>query len=233
VPVGTRYFFDRSLPFGHLFFVAAFAVLWSIFPRPDRFQPPGPALDRASCGRLFDLIDAVAASTNQPAPAEVFLLNEVNAFVSFRGGVMGFGSRRVMGVGWPLLQAMSTAELKAVLAHEFGHYVSGDVSLGPWIYKTRAAIDRAVAGSQYRFLAVMFVWYGRLFLRLTQAVSRRQEFLADEISARVAGADAAISALRRTSALAAAHPAYMYGDVMPVVQAGYLPDRNRFRSVPR
>ena len=88
VPVGTKYFFDRSLPGGYLFVAAAMGVLWSIVPRPDKFQPPGPKLDRERCARLFDLIDAVAASTNQPAPADVFLLNEVNAFVSFRGGVM-------------------------------------------------------------------------------------------------------------------------------------------------
>jgi Zn-dependent protease with chaperone function len=34
---------------------------------------------------------------------------------------MGFGSRRVMGLGLPLLQALNVSQLEAVLAHEFGH----------------------------------------------------------------------------------------------------------------
>ena len=29
-----------------------------------------------------------------------------------------------------------------MLAHEFGHFYGGDTKLGPWIYKTRAAIGQ-------------------------------------------------------------------------------------------
>jgi heat shock protein HtpX len=115
--------------------LAAGAVLWAIVPRPDRFDPPGPRLTRASAPVLFSVIDRIAQSTAQPPPEEVYLLNDVNAFVTQRGGVMGIGSRRVMGVGLPLLAHLLPAELTAVIAHEFGHYLSGDVGLGPWIYK--------------------------------------------------------------------------------------------------
>ena len=62
--------------------------------------------------------------------------------VAERGGVMGAGSRRVMGVGLPLLDLLTVPQFRAVLAHEFGHFVGGDTRLGPWIYKTRAAIGR-------------------------------------------------------------------------------------------
>ena len=78
-------------------------------------------------------------------PADVYLVNDVNAFVTERGGVMGLGSRRVMGIGLPLLQSLTVQEFKAVLAHEFGHYHAGDVKIGPWIYKTRAAMGRTIA----------------------------------------------------------------------------------------
>jgi heat shock protein HtpX len=115
--------------------LGAGAVLWAILPRPDKFSPPGPQLTRANAPALYRLIDQVARCTAQTPPTEVYLLNDVNAWVTQRGGVMGIGSRRVMGVGLPLLAHLTPSELAAVIAHEFGHYVSGDVGLGPWIYR--------------------------------------------------------------------------------------------------
>ncbi len=199
------------------------AVLWALAPRPDRFDPPGPRVEASTHPRLFRLIHEVASRTGQAMPAEVYLLNEVNAWVSQRGGVMGFGSRRVMGIGLPLLQALSQAELKAVIAHEFGHYAGGDVKLGPWIYKTRGAIGRSIANLNEGWLAKPFQWYGTMFLKLTHAVSREQEFSADRVAASVAGAPAAASALRRVTALAPAFTMYLRGEVTPVMQAGFLP----------
>ena len=79
-------------------------------------------------------------------PSEVYLTAEVNAWVMDRGGMMGFGSRRVMGLGLSLLQVLSVSQLRAVVAHEFGHFHGGDTKLGPWIYKTRAAIGRTLEG---------------------------------------------------------------------------------------
>jgi heat shock protein HtpX len=203
--------------------LGAGAVLWAIVPRPDRFEPPGPRLTRASAPALFSLIDRIARTTSQPPPEEVYLLNDANAFVTQRGGVMGFGSRRVMGVGLPLLAHLLPAELTAVIAHEFGHYVSGDVGLGPWIYKTRGAIVRAVAATDDTWLAAPFRAYARLFLKMTLAVSREQEFVADRTAAQVAGSAAAASALRRVAALGPAYSAYLNAEVAPILQSGFLP----------
>ena len=201
----------------------AFTVLWALVPRVDRFDPPGPRLEESTHPRLFTLIREVAGATNQAEPSDVFLVNEVNAWVTHRGGTMGFGSHRVMGVGLPLLQALSVPEFKAIVAHEFGHYSSGDVKLGPWIYKTRAAIGRTIAGVHETFIEAPFQWYGRLFLRLTHGVSRQQEFIADQIAARVAGTAAMASALRRVTALAPAFSVYVRQEVIPVLQAGFMP----------
>ncbi len=202
---------------------AAGALLWAILPRVDRFEPPGPALFRENNPRLFDAIDSVAAATGQAPPAEVFLVNDVNAWVTHRGGMMGIGSRRVMGVGLPLLEALSVEEFTAVLAHEFGHYSSGDVALGPWIYKTRAAMERTLQGLEGRALQKIFVVYGTLFMRLTRAVSRQQEFLADQTAARVAGAAHVARSLQKAPAVEAAFNGYWEQEVVPVLQAGFLP----------
>jgi heat shock protein HtpX len=103
-----------------------------------------------------------------------------------------------MGLGLPLLEALTVRQFRAVLAHEFGHYYGGDTRLGPWIYKTRAAIERTVRGVHRHgsVLVKPFEWYGNMFLRGTHVVSRRQEFSADALAARTAGARALTKGLR-------------------------------------
>jgi heat shock protein HtpX len=97
--------------------MGAAIILWSILPRPDRFIPPGPPLEPKEHPKLFDVLAGIAEATKQQMPAEVYLLAEVNAWVMNRGGMMGCRSRRVMGLGLPLLQVLSVCQLRAVLAH--------------------------------------------------------------------------------------------------------------------
>jgi Zn-dependent protease with chaperone function len=202
---------------------AAVTILWALVPRPDRFSPPGPRLTRDAAPTLFDIIDDVASATGQDVPAEVYVIGDVNAWVGQRGGIMGFGSRRVMGLGLPLLGCLRADEVRAVIAHEFGHYCSGDVSLGPWIFKTRAAIGRSLAGLHTSWVARPFNWYARLFMRLTSAVSRRQEFIADETAAKVAGTAVAAATLKKVSSIGPAYDAYFRHEVVPLLKAGFLP----------
>jgi len=68
----------------------------------------------------------------------------MNAWVAHRGGLMGLGARGIMGLGLPLLQTLTVSELRAVLAHEFGHYHGGDTKLGRFVYGTRTAIGRTL-----------------------------------------------------------------------------------------
>ena len=126
--------------------LGAGTIFWAILPRPDRFVPPGPALHPKDHPKLFEVLAGIATATQQDMPSEVYLTAEVNAWVMDRGGMMGFGSRRVMGLGLSLLQVLSVSQLRAVVAHEFGHFHGGDTKLGPWIYKTRAAIGRTLEG---------------------------------------------------------------------------------------
>ena len=204
--------------------LAAFAILWSILPRFDKFPPPGPKLPREKHPRLFGELETVAGATGQAMPAEVYLVPEVNAWVSQRGGIMGFGSRRVMGLGLPLMRTLTCSQFRAVLAHEFGHYHSGDTRVGPWIYKTRNAIGRTLGslgrGSWVQF---PFLWYGKMFLRVTHAVSRRQEFTADALAARCIGAKPLTDGLRAVHGMAPAFDAFWRSECAPVLQAGFRP----------
>ena len=123
--------------------VIAGILLWSVLPRTDKFNPPGLRLPRSSQPHLFAKIDEIALMLDEPLPHEVYLIGEVGARVADRGGFVGFGGRRVMGVGLPLLSILNVSQFRGVTAHEFAHYYAGDTRLGPWIYKTRTAIVRS------------------------------------------------------------------------------------------
>ena len=205
--------------------IGAGAILWAIVPRVDRFEDPGPRLREEEHPRLFRALREVARGTGQAMPAEVFLVPQLNAWVAQRGGVMGFGSRRIMGLGLPLLEALSVQQFRAVLAHEFGHYYGGDTRLGPWIYKTRAAIERTLQNLHRHStaLAKPFQWYGQAFVRITHGVSRQQEFSADALAARTVGARPLVDGLRLICGSDQAFSAYWSQEVAPVLHLGARP----------
>jgi len=205
--------------------VGAAVILWSIMPRRDRFEAPGPQLEPRRHPKLFEMIRGVASATKQEMPAEVYLVGDMNAWVAHRGGLMGMGARGIMGLGLPLLQTLSVSELRAVLAHEFGHYHGGDTKLGRFVYQTRAAIGRTLAnlGRHGSILQLPFIWYGHLFLRVSHAVSRRQELAADQLAAHVAGARPLAEGLKKIHAAAPAFGYYWSNEVAPVLRAGFVP----------
>jgi Zn-dependent protease with chaperone function len=217
----------------------AYLILRAIVPTRDRFEAPGPRLQPERQPRLFAEIRGIAAASGQEMPAEVYLVPDVNAWVAQRGGVMGVGGRRIMGLGLPLLQAVSVAEMRAIVAHEFGHYFGGDVKLGPLIYRTREALVRTVIALHQHsgFLQKPFEWYAALFFRVTHAVSRHQELQADALAARLAGADALARGLRTVHGAGLAFGTYWAQEVAPVLGAGYLPPLavgfSRFLEQPR
>jgi heat shock protein HtpX len=219
--------------------LGAGTILWAILPLPDRFVPPGPSLNPEEHPKLFQTLTGVAKATQQDMPSEVYLTAEVNAWVMDRGGIMGFGSRRVMGLGLPLLEVLSVSQLRAVLAHEFGHFHGGDTKLAPWIYKTRAAIGRTLEGlaQHSSLLQKLFLWYGKAFLRMTHAVSRRQEFTADALAARLVGCRSLIEGLKRIYGAALAFDAYWLNEVAPVLRHSCHPPLaegfGRYLAAPR
>jgi heat shock protein HtpX len=219
--------------------VGAGIIVWNIVPRPDRFRPPGPSLERAAQPRLFAVLDEVAAQTGQAMPAEVYAIPELNAWVTERGGTLGFGARRVMGLGIPLMQVLTVDEFRAVVAHEFGHYFGGDTALGPWIYRTRAAIERTLVGMSRHSGLVRkpFEWYLKLYVRVTHAISRRQEFVADAVAVRIAGAHNMAEGLRAIEAAGIAYEPFWFTEMVPAITRGYRPPLvdgfARFMASPR
>ena len=230
---GLLYIPYAELTYGHRLHIkiaifclgGAGIILWSIIPRLDRFAPPGPELNQREHPKLHQTVEQIARATQQACPAEIYLIPDVNAWVSQRGGIMGIGSRRVMGLGLPLMQVLTVSQFSAVLAHEFGHFYGGDTALGPWIYKTRSAIGRtlqALSGHS-SWLNKPFEWYGIAFIRITHAISRRQEYIADRLAAQVVGSRALGEGLKRVHGAGLAFSSYWTSEMAPAIDKGYRP----------
>ena len=82
--------------------VTGFVILTSIVPRRQCFEPP----------------------------ERIYLAPDVNAAVFQRGGLLGFDGKRVLLVGLPLIDALTVRQLRAVIAHQFGHFYGGDSEVG-------------------------------------------------------------------------------------------------------
>ncbi len=216
--------------------VIAATMLWSLVPRRDKFTAPGLLLDRSTQPRLFVELDSIASALKEAIPREVYLIGDANAFVSDRGGILGFGSSRIMGIGLPLLSTLTVSQFRAVLAHEFAHYYGGDTSLGPWVYKTKSSMIRvfenigsigelariAILGVMYVVVTSVLKWYFVGFLRSINFVSRRQEFRADELACLVAGSENLIEGLRTIHGTGIAWPSYWKSEVAPLLGEGKL-----------
>jgi heat shock protein HtpX len=217
--------------------VVATTMLWSLVPRRAKFQAPGLLLQPANHPRLFAEISNLAESLHEPVPSEVYLIGAANAWVADRGGLLGFGDRRVMALGLPLLGALNVSQFRAVLAHEMAHYYGGDTSLGPWLYGAQTAMVRTFRGigsvRGFRLpllIALMFSvvfnvlkWYWEMFLRAINFISRRQEFRADELACILTCPTALTGGLRLLHAADKAWPPYWQNEVLPLLRAGVLP----------
>jgi heat shock protein HtpX len=208
--------------------LAIYAIVRGIVPRRQKFVEPGPRLAPDEQPELFEEIRRTAEATDSAMPEDVYLAPDVNAGVAHVGGFVGIGARPIMILGLPLIAVLNVSELRGVIAHEFGHYVGGETKLAPLIYRTRDAIGRTVFGLAtstqgfQQLLSFPFLWYGRLYLRATQAVSRRQELDADRMAARIAGGTSMESGLVKTHAAGLAFDPYL-NELGPVLSSGSLP----------
>lgn len=201
------------------------SVLSALIPRRLKFTPPGVRMTAADQPRLHALIAEEVAAAGERPPDGVYATLEVNAAVTEARG------KRIMVVGLPLMHLLSERELRSVIAHELGHYAGGDTKLGPWIFRTRMTIGRMIKRLtredddmwSRRLIRRPFIWYGNGFLRITNAISRREEFAADARAALAAGRDAQISALRKLHANGAAFDGYWQNEVLPVLDASRRP----------
>ncbi len=183
--------------------------------RRPRFEPHGVQLLERDQPHLWALVRDLAARVVTRPPDEIWLVPEVNAAVTEEAGLLGLrGGRRYLLVGLPLLLTMNADQLRAVVGHELGHYSHAHTRLGEVNYRGRITIGRTIeqlhdGGIVRAVVRRVFEAYARVYFLVESAVSRRQEFEADQAAAGVAGRLAMQSALRELPVLVAAWDFYV------------------------
>lgn len=170
---------------------------------------------------LFELADAAGA----PRPHRVFLSTTVNAAVFYDLSLFNliFPSRKNLLIGLPLVNTLSRGELRAVLAHEFGHFAQRSMAVGRWVYVAqqiaghlvtrRDKFDDFLAGLGHIDLRLtmilgvlqVIIWsirslvdtVFRAVVVMQRALSREMEMQADLVAVSLTGSDALVHALHR------------------------------------
>jgi Zn-dependent protease with chaperone function len=175
------------------------AIVKSVFVRV-REEEPGEKLDLRENARLRAVLDDVAARIGTRPVDSVYLTPAAEVAVFERGGVLrqvSGKSERCLVLGAAVLDGMSVRELKAVLAHEYGHFHNEDTAGGGFALAVRRSVMtmavHLVRGRAASMLNPAW-WFVRgfyaVFLRVSQGASRLQEVLADRWAAFAYGSEA-------------------------------------------
>lgn len=174
---------------------------------------------------LFAFLHKLADETGAPRPHKVFLSGRVNAGVFYDLSFWNLllPSRKNLELGLGLVNALTLDELKAVIAHEFGHFAQRTMAVGRWVYlsqqiaghivMSRGIFDRFLTGLSRIDIRIAWIgWILRLFVWSIRAVldtafrivvlahralGREMEFNADRVAVSVSGSDSLVHALHR------------------------------------
>jgi Zn-dependent protease with chaperone function len=175
-----------------------------------RFAPPtGYEVYREDAPRLFLLIDKLTTALGTSPFHHVLIVNDLNAAVVQRPrlGIFGWYQNYLL-LGLPLMLAMTPAQFRAVLAHEFGHLGHSHGRFSGWIYRTRTVWSRLLKELRARdhWGSVLFTkflaWYAPFFNAYSFVLARAQEYEADRHAARLVGPHAMKDALASLQVIA-------------------------------
>jgi Zn-dependent protease with chaperone function len=206
----------------------AFFLVKGLFFRKARADKPGIELTRAGQPRLFAFLDRLADEAGAPRPHRVYVSARVNAGVFYDLSFFNllFPSRKNLEIGLALVNMLNLGELKAVLAHEFGHFAQRSMAVGRWVYTAQQiashiVVKRDALDAFLRRLSrldIRIAWIGwllgtvvwavraivdvvfRLVVVAQRMLSREMEMQADLVAVSLTGSDALILALHRLEA---------------------------------
>ncbi|RDC57386.1 hypothetical protein DU508_09515 [Pedobacter chinensis] len=171
------------------------------------------------------MIDEIVETVQTDFPKKVYFSVEVNAAVFYDSNFwsMFFPIRKNLQIGVGLINTTTTDELRAILAHEFGHFSQKSMKVGSYVYNVNRIIHdilydnegydkvtRNIAGSSSYF--GIFVLASDKIIGLMQHVlvgvynilnanysklSHEMEFHADAVAAQTVGSKPLIDSLLR------------------------------------
>lgn len=198
---------------------ALFAVIWLVpsslatlfafgttlrrWQQPE--LPPEPfELDLGTAEGFRHLLAATADAAGVKRIERVFLNSDCEfAVARIPAGPGGERSATVLALAVGLLDALDVSELRAIIAHEYGHLVDWGAG-GHFAVRVRDRLESLAAEMIRRRAAGIFnlawwfvAFFAAAFGRLSLGASRFQELQADRFAAKLCGAEVCISALER------------------------------------
>jgi len=171
--------------------------------------PDGHRLSGDLKKQVIDFFEPTRKLCKGPRLDEVFVDTEMNAAVQQNRafGIVG-PTRNYLILGAPLLELATEQEIRAIIAHEFGHLNRAHGKMGAAVYRLNSTLynsaraieeksDSGTDGIAFKF----FRWFIPKFDELTFAMRRGQEYEADRTAVAATSKEAIASALCRLYAL--------------------------------
>ncbi|MDX2525814.1 M48 family metalloprotease [Streptomyces europaeiscabiei] len=112
---------------------------------------PGLRVTQADEPELWRTVRELAEAVGTRAPSRIILTADLNAAVSEDARLLGLlAGPRHLYLGVPLLQGLTEAQLRAILAHELGHYSNADTRLAAITVRGRAQVLRTIGHFEER-----------------------------------------------------------------------------------
>lgn len=109
-----------------------------LFVFPKNTDPSRVEIKSNECEDLYALIKDVAEKTGNKMPKHIYLSADVNAYVFYNSSSIWsllFPTNKSLTIGIGLLYGMNDKEIKAILAHEFGHFSQKTMRIGIITYR--------------------------------------------------------------------------------------------------
>lgn len=201
--------------------IFAFGRVLTLRPSP----PAGVRLTPERAPELWSLVRDLADRVGTREPDEIRLVGAANAAVTEESKLFGLiaGWRTVL-IGLPLLRAYTVDQLRAVLAHEMGHFSGRHTATVRLAHRGRMVIVETVRGTTVGVLRAVLTGYAHLYVAVEQSVSRELEYEADRCAVAAGGKAAMTSALREIRLVATGWDEYLAQHVLPAYDRGHLPE---------
>jgi len=184
------------LGFGFAMLMMIWSSIKSLFVRL-KDEDPGRVLEESEAPRLWDLAREVAAKVGTRPVDVIYLTPGIELAVFERGrwlDKLRDRAKRSLILGQKVVDGFGLDPFRAVLAHEYGHFLHRDTAGGDVALRVNATMGRfAMAmiqqgNAQWWNIGWQFVrLYHLLFRRITHGASRLQEINADRVAARAYG----------------------------------------------